>query len=134
MIPEETSEQVEGFFNHLEPREELIVSQWTRAEFGSVLSRLVRMKQLSQPIATECGIRFETLLIESFEIVTPQVADFNHCWELLIRFDNSLRLGDALHLAIAGNLGVEAVYTLDGSMLQIGKRLGFPVYRGIGGE
>jgi hypothetical protein len=43
----------------------------------------------------------------------------------------SLRAGDALHLAIAGNHGAETIYSLDKSMIKAGKMLGLPMSAGI---
>lgn len=44
LIAEETSNKVEAFLVDLSPAEDLVVSQWTRVEFASVLSCLVRMQ------------------------------------------------------------------------------------------
>lgn len=71
LIPEETSMRIEGFFHHLPPEEMLAVSQWTRIEFASVLSRLVRMRQFDLHVARECAERFTRLLDESFNIIAP---------------------------------------------------------------
>jgi len=131
LLPEETSDRMEHFFHQLPAGAELIVSQWTRVEFASVLSRLVRMGEMKRDIATLCSERFSTLLTESLQVVLPGIADFDLCWEFLTRFNNSLRSGDALHLAIASNLAVETIFTLDSSMLKDGRLLGLPVNRGI---
>jgi predicted nucleic acid-binding protein len=42
-----------------------------------------------------------------------------------------LRAGDALHLAIASNLAVDQIITLDEGMITAGKVLKLPVDRGI---
>lgn len=131
LIPEETSMRIEGFFHHLPPEEMLAVSQWTRIEFASVLSRLVRMRQFDLHVARECAERFTRLLDESFNIIAPGEGDFGRCWDFLVRFDNGLRAGDALHLAIAENHGAEKIYTLDNGLLAAGKLLKLPVDRGI---
>ncbi len=131
LLPEETSDRIEHFFHQLPVEAELVVSQWTRVEFASVLSRLVRMGELKRDIAMLCSARFSTLLAENLQIVLPGIADFDLCRELLARFDNSLRAGDALHLAIASNLAVKTIFTLDNGMLKDGRRLGLPVERGI---
>ena len=131
LIAEETSDKVESFLLALSPEQDLTVSHWTRVEFASVLSRLVRMQQLDRPDAGEVSMRFDTFLEQSFTILTPSQADYQHCWSLLTRFDNSLRGGDALHLAIADNRGCEKLYTLDTGMQQAGELLDIPVTRGI---
>jgi len=130
LLPEEASDRMELFFHQLSPGAELVVSQWTRVEFASVLSRLVRMGELKRDIATLCSERFSTLLTESLQVVLPGIADFDLCREFLARFNNSLRAGDALHLAITSNLAVETIFTLDNGMLKDGRLLGLPVDRG----
>lgn len=131
LLPEETSGQVEDFLHRLPAGTDLVVSHWTRVELASVLARLVRMGELRSDVALLCGKRFSTLLGENLRVVLPGVADFDLCWDFLARFNNSLRAGDALHLAIAANLAVEAIFTLDNGMLKEGKSLGLPVDRGI---
>lgn len=131
LIAEETSEKVEAFLVALSPEQELAVSQWTRVEFASVLSRLVRMQQLGRHEAMGCSIRFDVFLEQSFSILTPSLADYHCCWSFLTRFDNNLRAGDALHLAIAVNQKCEQLYTLDTGLLQAGELLDIPVSRGI---
>ena len=131
LLPEETSGRIEDFFHQLPVGARLVVSQWTRMEFASVLSRLVRMGELRSDIALLCGKRFSTLLDDNLQVVLPGMADFDLCWEFLAQFNNSLRAGDALHLAIAANLAVEAIFTLDNGMLKGGRLLGLPVDRGI---
>ncbi|OGQ96433.1 MAG: hypothetical protein A2521_08880 [Deltaproteobacteria bacterium RIFOXYD12_FULL_57_12] len=131
LLPEETSDRVDRFFQQLPAGAELVVSQWTRVEFISVLSRLVRMGELQTDIASLCSERFSILLTENLRVVLPSMADFDLCWKFMDRFDNSLRAGDALHFAIASNLAVEAILTLDDGMLKEGRLLGLPVDRGI---
>jgi predicted nucleic acid-binding protein len=131
LIPEDSSKQVEAFFQHLPSAQVLVVSHWTRVEFVSVLSRLLRMKHIKSSNAKECAARFNKLLDDSFNIVIPGRMDFERCWDFITRFDNDLRAGDALHLAIAANLNAEKLYTLDNGLLKAGKFLKFPIDKGI---
>jgi len=131
LLPEETSDRIEQFFHQLPVGAELMISQWTRVEFASVLSRLVRMGELKKDSALLCKDRLSTLLAENFQVVLPGGVDFDLCWKILARFDNNLRAGDALHLAIAANLAVKTIFTLDSGMLKDGELLGLPVSRGI---
>jgi len=91
----------------------------------------VRMQQLGRGNALECSKRFDLFLEQSFRVVTPAVADFELSWTFLTRFDNSLRAGDALHLAIAVNRDAKNFYTLDNELLQAGEVLQIPVSKGI---
>lgn len=100
-------------------------------EFASVLSRLVRMGELSNDTAGLCNERFSLLLVEYFQVVLPQIEDFDLTWRYLTRLDSSLRAGDVLHLAIASNLAVDQIITLDEGMIKAGNALKLPVDRGI---
>ncbi len=131
LLPEETSEQVEAYFQNLPDNWPLVTSQWTRVEFASVISRLVRMGALSKETASLCNERFFLLLIEHFHVVLPEAEDFDLTWHYLTRLDNSLRAGDALHLAIASNMAVDKIITLDDGMIKAGNILKLPVERGI---
>jgi len=131
LLPEDTSDQIEHFFHQIPGDKELVVSEWTRVEYASVLSRLVRMGELGIENAQLCTERFSLLLNESFQVVLPSLADFDLCWKLLAPCNNHLRAGDALHLAIASGLKAEAIYTLDNGMLKEGRQLNLPVDRGI---
>jgi predicted nucleic acid-binding protein len=131
LLPEETSDRIEVLFHHLPADSELVISQWTRMEFASVLSRLVRMGELKKDVALICADKFSTLIFENLHVQLPSIADFDLCWKYLSRFDNSLRAGDALHLAVASNLAAEKIFTLDNGMLKAGRQLGLPVETGI---
>lgn len=131
LLPEETSEQIEIYFHNLPDEQLLVTSPWTRVEFASVLSRLVRMGALNKETAGLCNERFSLLLAENFQVVLPEIEDFNLTWHYLTRLDNSLRAGDALHLAIASNMAVDKIVTLDDGMIKAGNILKLPVDRGI---
>ncbi len=77
LLPEENSEKIEEFFQHLSIDQTLVVSQWTRIELASVVARLVRMGELNKEIAGLCNERFTVLLAESFQVVLPQLDDYN---------------------------------------------------------
>ncbi|MBV9287993.1 MAG: hypothetical protein JO288_09235 [Hyphomicrobiales bacterium] len=49
-----------------------------------------------------------------------------------MQFETGLRAGDALHLAVAGNRGAEAIYSLDRAMIKAGKMFGLSICSGIG--
>lgn len=131
LLPEKTSEKIEAYFHHLPIDQTLVTSQWTRVEFASVLSRLVRMGELSKETAGLCHERFSLLLVENFQTVLPEIEDFDLTWHYLTRLDSSLRAGDALHLAIASNMVVDQIITLDEGMIKAGNVLELPVDRGI---
>ena len=130
ILPEAASDPIAGFLEHL-TAEDLAVSQWTRVEFASMLSREVRMGNLDSAAAREAGSRFEAMVEESFIVLLPDRNDFDRAREWLSRFETGLRAGDALHLAIANNRGAVAIHSLDKVMIAAGKTLGLPASAGI---
>ena len=130
ILPEATSAAVSGFMADLRG-EDLAVSHWTRVEFSSLLAREVRMGGLGVDAAREADVRFEAMVGASFAVLLPNDDDFNLAREYLGRFEAGLRAGDALHLAIAGNRGAEAIHSLDKALLKAGGLLGVPATAGI---
>ena len=78
ILPEATSDPIARFFADL-AGEDLAVSHWMRVEFSSLLAREVRMGGLSAEAAHEADARFETMVDESFDVLLPNVEDFNLC-------------------------------------------------------
>ena len=129
ILPEATSEQVAGFLATLHGAD-LAVSHWTRVEFASLVSREVRMGGLDFNAARRAVSRFETMIGESFVVLLPNRDDFDRARKWLNSFETGLRAGDALHLAIAGNRGADAIYSLDKLMIAAGMTLGLPASAG----
>ena len=129
ILPEATSEPISGFLEALSD-DDLAISHWTRVEFASLLAREVGMGGLDAGTAREAGSQFERMIGESFVVLLPNRDDFNLAREWLGNFETGLRAGDALHLAIAGNRGADAIYSLDKLMIAAGKTLGLPASAG----
>ena len=128
-MPEESSDAVEAFLRDGE--DELATSQWTRVELASLVSRRVRMGEFDEVQAEAIRKTFEQLLVQSFVLLVPGVADFVTATQFLVPADMGLRAGDALHLAIATNHGAKRVYTLDRGLLKAGEQLKVPLSSGI---
>jgi len=128
-LAEKTSDDVEKFITGL-PANALAVSDLTRIEFSSLLAREVRMGGLAANIAKTIDDEFETVMTRSFHVLSPDRADFDLAKRYLRHFESGLRAGDALHLAIAKNHGMTAIYSLDKTMLRAGLNLGLPVGAG----
>jgi predicted nucleic acid-binding protein len=126
ILPEATSARIQDFFR-AHTGESLNISHWTRVEFASMLAREVRMDGLTAQAARDADARFEMLVAQSFEVILPDANDFNLCRRYLQRYETGLRVGDALHLAIAGNRQVRALYSLDKKLLKAASMLGLPV-------
>jgi predicted nucleic acid-binding protein len=130
VIAEDTSNAVEAFVLKLKPGE-LATSLWTQVELASLVSRKVRMGELSAAEAEAVCREFERMLSESFELLAPAAADFVAAARYLKVPKTSLRAGDALHLAIAANHGARKILTLDSGFIDAGKLHKLPVSRGI---
>lgn len=130
VIAENSSNAVEAWVLKVDPGE-LATSLWTRVELSSLVSRKVRMGELSDTNAREVRREFERLLGESFKMLAPTAADFATATQYLEAPKTGLRAGDALHLAIAANHGASKILTLDQGFLAAGKVLKLPVARGI---
>lgn len=130
VIAEDTSNAVEAFVLKLKPGE-LATSLWTQVELVSLVSRKVRMGELSTAEAEAVRSEFERMLIESFELLVPSAADFTAAAKYLEAPKTGLRAGDALHLAIAANHRARKILTLDAGFIYAGKQLKLPVSRGV---
>jgi predicted nucleic acid-binding protein len=130
VIAEDTSNAVEAFVLKLKPGE-LATSLWTQVELASLVSRKVRMGELSTAEAEAVRREFERMLGESFELLVPSAADFAAAAKYLEVPKTGLRAGDALHLAIAANHRARKILTLDAGFIGAGKQLKLPVSGGI---
>jgi uncharacterized protein len=120
ILPEATSGQIAAFARRL-PAEEFAVSHWTRVEFSSLIGREVRMGSLDAQAAARADARFEAMVEESFFILLPTADDFGLAKRYLGRFETGLRVGDALHLAVANNHRGAIIYSLDETLLNAGR-------------
>ncbi|MEM9276021.1 MAG: type II toxin-antitoxin system VapC family toxin [Cyanobacteria bacterium P01_F01_bin.143] len=101
-IRETTSKQVENILLNIPPNE-LVISDWTKVEFASLLSRLVRMGELSKELVEAVITAFLEDVKQSYSVITITRNDFERASEFILQWDTGLRAGDALHLAIADN-------------------------------
>jgi predicted nucleic acid-binding protein len=130
ILEEASSALVEAYVNRL-PRAELCVSHWARVEFASLLAREVRTGGLVERDALAAARQLEEMLADSYQIISPQAADYELARQFILRFPAALRTGDAMHLALAKNHAAKSVLTLDKGMLKAGKLLKLPVTHGI---
>ena len=129
VLPEATSGRIAAFARELSG--ELTVSQWTRVEFSSLLSRKARIGGFDPWAATQADARFEAMVESSFAVLLPNATDFTLAKQFLGKFETGLRAGDALQLAIASNHRAAMIYSLDKTLLKAGKILGLQVSMGI---
>ncbi len=124
LFEEARSAAVERFVGGV-PAGSLVISHWTRMEFSSVLAREARMGGLAPEAARAAEGQFAAMVRASFVVLPVSAADYDLGIAFLGTYEMRLRLGDALHLAIARNNRVDAVYSLDKSMCRAGGLLGF---------
>jgi predicted nucleic acid-binding protein len=127
---EPTSDRIQRFFRR-QRAGTLAISQWTWLEFSSALARDVRMGVLSRETALAADRQFDVIVEESFIVLLPDADDFTLAKQYVQRYGTGLRSGDAFHLAIAGNHGASAIYSLDKRLRRAGKKLRLPVRSGI---
>jgi predicted nucleic acid-binding protein len=130
---EATSSSIELFLQRQNVGD-LAISHWVRIEFTSILARDVRMGLMETETAIDLDRQFEIAVEKTFNVILPDVNDFDLCKRYLQYFQAGLRAGDAMHLAVAANHGAEKFYTLDKKLLRAGKLLGLPVAAGIHGR
>ena len=73
----------------------------------------MRTKQLQPDQARNAQKLLERLAAQNFHVHVPTRADYVQATAFLGEHASGLRAGDALHLAIAYNEAVGAVYSLD---------------------
>lgn len=127
---EPASTQVAGCIAKL-PADKLVISQWTRVEFASVIAREVRMRTLNETQAQTLLAAFDALAESSLHIWLPTAADFQLAHDFVANFSTGLRAPDALHLSIAHNHGAETVLSLDEGLILAAEKLGLSARRGI---
>ncbi len=93
-------------------------------EFASAVSMKVRTKQLSDAHAKGVRKAFEALAAGGLRVVPVSRAAYRHAAGLAASHQHGLRAGDALHLAVALELGATHMATLDKLLAQNAKRLG----------
>jgi len=130
ILEEATSAKIEACFAKL-PAGDLYVSHWTRVEFSSLIAREVRMGGLAESHALLAIAQFDELVVDSFQVLAPSVADYELAKAYIQHFATKLRAGDAMHLAIASNNGAKTLYTLDEGLLNAAKLMKVRASRGI---
>jgi len=96
-----------------------------------MLGRQVRTNYMDRSAALVADEQLDVFLRRSSTVFLPTIDDFDLARRYLSHHGTGLRGGDALHLAIAANRGVEAIHTLDKTMMKAGATLGLPMSAGI---
>ena len=103
--------------------EQLAVSDWVMTEFSAALSMKLRLNHINVDQRADILASFTRVATESFHVIPVIGNHFKIASRFVDQHTLGLRAGDALHLAIASDLGA-AVCTLDRQLAQSGPPLG----------
>lgn len=106
-----------------QPVDTLCISEWTLTEFSSALSMKVRLEILTLRERASVLATFAALREASFTTLPVSPTDYRIAAHFADHYSTGLRAGDALHLAIAYNHGLE-LCSLDKTLALAAEPLG----------
>ncbi|MGO8755527.1 MAG: type II toxin-antitoxin system VapC family toxin [Gallionellaceae bacterium] len=118
---EPMTEAVTAWYTGLEKMP--VSSDWLLTEFSSAISIKVRTGQLAAADAKVVHKEFHLLSSSGMRLAPVSRAAFQAAAGMAQVHKHGLRSGDSLHLAVAREIGVTAIATLDGMMAKNAKRL-----------
>ncbi|MBI3523614.1 MAG: type II toxin-antitoxin system VapC family toxin [Betaproteobacteria bacterium] len=121
LVPEPKTADVKAWFAGLS--DILVSGDWLLTEFESAISIKVRSGELSEASAKAVRKEFGKLTASGLRIVPVSRAVFRDAAGMAQQHTHRLRAGDALHLAVAKEIGAKSIATLDSVMSSNAKRL-----------
>ncbi len=109
--------------------DDLVVSDFSAAEFSSVIARRVRTRDLRAEEARTAFSNFDSWCARYIRRVEIDTIDVSGASSLMRRLDLSLRTPDALHLAIVHRTNCKLL-TFDKSMASAAQGLGIEIVSG----
>ncbi len=103
-----------------------LISNFGVGEFGSVISRYVRMELVSPPVAADILATFDHWLASSADLLRITSEDIARASEIVRQFDLKLRFPDSIHIAICANRALTLI-TRDQQMAGAAKAMGVNV-------
>ncbi len=110
-------------------RDDLIVSNFSTAEFSAVIARRVRTRDLRADEATAAFLNFDAWCSRHTQRAELEGGDIAGATGLMRRFDLSLRTPDALHIAMVQRLGCRLL-SFDRGMTKVARTLGVALAKG----
>lgn len=101
-----------------------VCADWLLAEFSSAIAIKLRVGQFSEANARRAHMEFAALLEGGARLTPVSRSAFRAASELAEQYRYGLRAGDALHLAVALELGAADMATLDTTLAANAKRKG----------
>lgn len=121
LVPEPRTADVKAWFGGL--NEIPVSGDWLLTEFDSAVSIKLRAGELVESDAKIVRKEFEKLTMSGLRIVPVSRTAFGSAADLAKQHTHRLRAGDALHLAVAREIGAQSVATLDSVMSANAKRM-----------
>ena len=118
---EPSTESVTAWFSDLQDMP--VSSDWLLTEFSSAISIKVRTGRLSGVAAKAVHREFQRLTSSGLRLAPVSRTAFKAAADMAQDHRHGLRSGDALHLAVAREIGAKTIATLDGTMAKNAKRL-----------
>lgn len=118
---EPSSETITAWFASLQ--ELPVSSDWLLTEFASAISIKLRTGQLSGAAAKAVHNEFQLLASSGLRLGPVSRTAFKAAAGMAQAHLHGLRSGDALHLAVAQEMGATSIATLDDMMAKNAKRL-----------
>ena len=107
--------------------EDVHISDWVVTEVSSALSMKVRTGALTSDLRAAALAFFRQIIAQSLTLLPVTSAHFQAAARLADQHHLGLRSGDALHMALAADIGA-TLFTLDKRLAEAGKQVGASVH------
>jgi predicted nucleic acid-binding protein len=122
LTSEPSTPTIKQWFTELDST--LVCADWGYTEFHSAIAIKIRTGQLAETQATETLALLELLSSGGLRWIPVSRSAFRAAAHLVDEHQHGLRGGDALHLAVARELGIKHFATLDANQRINAERLG----------